>query len=226
MSFAVNTGVTISYQPSLSKLNYERTLINNHILTLLDKKTELSSKKSKAYSGKSIKINYNSKSSNLTWDIIKEYNNNSSNSPIQLYNTSTGKEILEGNQDDSSISGDIIFRDDDDGSILQANLLRGTYAFKDMNGNTVNLEDSDIFTLSAYTDKELASILSGIEAEENRIEQQEQEYELRLNKIETDISYLEKTIQSVEKRNENDNSKAEKTAVSEKGEKRSHKENC
>ncbi|UKI41771.1 MAG: hypothetical protein L6V95_01615 [Candidatus Melainabacteria bacterium] len=61
-----------------------------------------------------------------------------------------------------------------------------------MNGNTVNLEDSDIFTLSAYTDKELASILSGIEAEENRIEQQEQEYELRLNKIETDISYLEK----------------------------------
>ncbi len=206
MSFAVNTGVTISYQTSLSKLNYERTLINNHILTLLDKKTELSSKKSKAYSGKSIKINNNSKSSNLTWDIIKEYNNNSSNSPIQLYNTSTGKEILEGNQDDSSISGDIIFRDDDDGSILQANLLRGTYAFKDMNGNTVNLEDSDIFTLSAYTDKELASILSGIEAEENRIEQQEQEYELRLNKIETDISYLEKTIQSVEKRNENDKS--------------------
>ncbi len=206
MSFAVNTGVTISYQISLSKLNYERTLINNHILTLLDKKTELSSKKSKAYSGKSIKINNNSKSSNLTWDIIKEYNNNSSNSPIQLYNTSTGKEILEGNQDDSSISGDIIFRDDDDGSILQANLLRGTYAFKDMNGNTVNLEDSDIFTLSAYTDKELASILSGIEAEENRIEQQEQEYELRLNKIETDISYLEKTIQSVEKRNENDKS--------------------
>ncbi len=206
MSFAVNTGVTISYQTSLSKLNYERTLINNHILTLLDKKTELSSKKSKAYSGKSIKINNNSKSSNLTWDTIKEYNNNSSNSPIQLYNTSTGKEILEGNQDDSSISGDIIFRDDDDGSILQANLLRGTYAFKDMNGNTVNLEDSDIFTLSAYTDKELASILSGIEAEENRIEQQEQEYELRLNKIETDISYLEKTIQSVEKRNENDKS--------------------
>ena len=206
MSFAVNTGVTISYQTSLSKLNYERTLINNHILTLLDKKTELSSKKSKAYSGKSIKINNNSKSSNLTWDIIKEYNNNSSNSPIQLYNTSTGKEILEGNKDDSSISGDIIFRDDDDGSILQANLLRGTYAFKDMNGNTVNLEDSDIFTLSAYTDKELASILSGIEAEENRIEQQEQEYELRLNKIETDISYLEKTIQSVEKRNENDKS--------------------
>lgn len=206
MSFAVNTGVTISYQTSLSKLNYERTLINNHILTLLDKKTELSSKKSKAYSGKSIKINNNSKSSNLTWDIIKEYNNNSSNSPIQLYNTSTGKKILEGNQDDSSISGDIIFRDDDDGSILQANLLRGTYAFKDMNGNTVNLEDSDIFTLSAYTDKELASILSGIEAEENRIEQQEQEYELRLNKIETDISYLEKTIQSVEKRNENDKS--------------------
>lgn len=206
MSFAVNTGVTISYQISLSKLNYERTLINNHILTLLDKKTELSSKKSKAYSGKSIKINNNSKSSNLTWDTIKEYNNNSSNSPIQLYNTSTGKEILEGNQDDSSISGDIIFRDDDDGSILQANLLRGTYAFKDMNGNTVNLEDSDIFTLSAYTDKELASILSGIEAEENRIEQQEQEYELRLNKIETDISYLEKTIQSVEKRNENDKS--------------------
>lgn len=206
MSFAVNTGVTISYQTSLSKLNYERTLINNHILTLLDKKTELSSKKNKAYSGKSIKINNNSKSSNLTWDTIKEYNNNSSNSPIQLYNTSTGKEILEGNQDDSSISGDIIFRDDDDGSILQANLLRGTYAFKDMNGNTVNLEDSDIFTLSAYTDKELASILSGIEAEENRIEQQEQEYELRLNKIETDISYLEKTIQSVEKRNENDKS--------------------
>lgn len=206
MSFAVNTGVTISYQTSLSKLNYERTLINNHILTLLDKKTELSSKKSKAYSGKSIKINNNSKSSNLTWDTIKEYNNNSSNSPIQLYNTSTGKEILEGNQDDSSISGDIIFRDDDDGSILQANLLRGTYAFKDMNGNTVNLEDSDIFTLSAYTDKELASILSGIEAEENRIEQQEQEYELRLNKIETDISYLEKTIQSIEKRNENDKS--------------------
>lgn len=206
MSFAVNTGVTISYQTSLSKLNYERTLINNHILTLLDKKTELSSKKSKAYSGKSIKINNNSKSSNLTWDTIKEYNNNSSNSPIQLYNTSTGKEILEGNQDDSSISGDIIFRDDDDGSILQANLLRGTYAFKDMNGNTVNLEDSDIFTLSAYTDKELASIISGIEAEENRIEQQEQEYELRLNKIETDISYLEKTIQSVEKRNENDKS--------------------
>lgn len=206
MSFAVNIGVTISYQTSLSKLNYERTLINNHILTLLDKKTELSSKKSKAYSGKSIKINNNSKSSNLTWDTIKEYNNNSSNSPIQLYNTSTGKEILEGNQDDSSISGDIIFRDDDDGSILQANLLRGTYAFKDMNGNTVNLEDSDIFTLSAYTDKELASILSGIEAEENRIEQQEQEYELRLNKIETDISYLEKTIQSVEKRNENDKS--------------------
>lgn len=206
MSFAVNTCVTISYQISLSKLNYERTLINNHILTLLDKKTELSSKKSKAYSGKSIKINNNSKSSNLTWDTIKEYNNNSSNSPIQLYNTSTGKEILEGNQDDSSISGDIIFRDDDDGSILQANLLRGTYAFKDMNGNTVNLEDSDIFTLSAYTDKELASILSGIEAEENRIEQQEQEYELRLNKIETDISYLEKTIQSVEKRNENDKS--------------------
>lgn len=206
MSFAVNTGVTISYQTSLSKLNYERTLINNHILTLLGKKTELSSKKSKAYSGKSIKINNNSKSSNLTWDTIKEYNNNSSNSPIQLYNTSTGKEILEGNQDDSSISGDIIFRDDDDGSILQANLLRGTYAFKDMNGNTVNLEDSDIFTLSAYTDKELASILSGIEAEENRIEQQEQEYELRLNKIETDISYLEKTIQSVEKRNENDKS--------------------
>lgn len=206
MSFAINTGVTISYQTSLSKLNYERTLINNHILTLLDKKTELSSKKSKAYSGKSIKINNNSKSSNLTWDTIKEYNNNSSNSPIQLYNTSTGKEILEGNQDDSSISGDIIFRDDDDGSILQANLLRGTYAFKDMNGNTVNLEDSDIFTLSAYTDKELASILSGIEAEENRIEQQEQEYELRLNKIETDISYLEKTIQSVEKRNENDKS--------------------
>ena len=206
MSFAVNTGVTISYQTSLSKLNYERTLINNHILTLLDKKTELSSKKSKAYSGKSIKINNNSKSSNLTWDTIKEYNNNSSNSPIQLYNTSTGKEILEGNQDDSSISGDIIFRDDDDGSILQANLLRGTYAFKDMNGNTVNLEDSDIFTLSAYTDKELASILSGIAAEENRIEQQEQEYELRLNKIETDISYLEKTIQSVEKRNENDKS--------------------
>lgn len=206
MSFAVNTGVTISYQTSLSKLNYERTLINNHILTLLDKKTELSSKKSKAYSGKSIKINNNSKSSNLTWDTIKEYNNNSSNSPIQLYNTSTGKEILEGNQDDSSISGDIIFRDDDDGSILQANLLRGTYAFKDMNGNTVNLEDSDIFTLSAYTDKELASILSGIEAEENRIEQQEQEYELRLNKIETDISYLEKTIQSMEKRNENDKS--------------------
>lgn len=206
MSFAVNTGVTISYQTSLSKLNYERTLINNHILTLLDKKTELSSKKSKAYSGKSIKINNNNKSSNLTWDTIKEYNNNSSNSPIQLYNTSTGKEILEGNQDDSSISGDIIFRDDDDGSILQANLLRGTYAFKDMNGNTVNLEDSDIFTLSAYTDKELASILSGIEAEENRIEQQEQEYELRLNKIETDISYLEKTIQSVEKRNENDKS--------------------
>ena len=204
MSFAVNTGVTISYQTSLSKLNYERTLINNHILTLLDKKTELSSKKSKAYSGKSIKINNNN--SNLTWDTIKEYNNNSSNSPIQLYNTSTGKEILEGNQDDSSISGDIIFRDDDDGSILQANLLRGTYAFKDMNGNTVNLEDSDIFTLSAYTDKELASILSGIEAEENRIEQQEQEYELRLNKIETDISYLEKTIQSVEKRNENDKS--------------------
>ena len=197
MSFAVNTGVTISYQTSLSKLNYERTLINNHILTLLDKKTELSSKKSKAYSGKSIKINNNSKSSNLTWDTIKEYNNNSSNSPIQLYNTSTGKEILEGNQDDSSISGDIIFRDDDDGSILQANLLRGTYAFKDMNGNTVNLEDSDIFTLSAYTDKELASILSGIEAEENRIEQQEQEYELRLNKIETDISYLEKTIQII-----------------------------
>ena len=206
MSFAVNTGVTISYQTSLSKLNYERTLINNHILTLLDKKTELSSKKSKAYSGKSIKINNNSKSSNLTWDTIKEYNNNSSNSPIQLYNTSTGKEILEGNQDDSSISGDIIFRDDDDGSILQANLLRGTYAFKDMNGNTVNLEDSDIFTLSAYTDKELASILSGIEAEENRIEQQEQEYELRLNKIETDISYLEKTIQKVKKRNENDKS--------------------
>lgn len=172
----------------------------------MDQKTELSSKKSKAYSGKSIKINNNGKSSNLTWEAIKEYNNNSSNSPIQLYNTSTGKEILEGKQDDSSVSGDIIFRDDDDGSVLQANLLRGTYAFKDMNGNTVNLEDSDIFTLAAYSDKELATILSEIEAKEDRIEQQEQEYELRLNDIETNISYLEKTIQSVEKQNDNDKS--------------------
>lgn len=206
MSIVVNTGILISYQTTLSKLNYERTQINNHILTLMDQKTELSSKKSKAYSGKSIKINNNGKSSNLTWEAIKEYNNNSSNSPIQLYNTSTGKEILEGKQDDSSVSGDIIFRDDDDGSVLQANLLRGTYAFKDMNGNTVNLEDSDIFTLAAYSDKELATILSEIEAKEDRIEQQEQEYELRLNDIETNISYLEKTIQSVEKQNDNDKS--------------------
>lgn len=206
MSIVVNTGILISYQTTLSKLNYERTQINNHILTLMDQKTELSSKKSKAYSGKSIKINNNGKSSNLTWEAIKEYNNNSSNSPIQLYNTSTGKEILEGKQDDSSVSGDIIFRDDDDGSVLQANLLRGTYAFKDMNGNTVNLEDSDIFTLAAYSDKELATILSEIEAKEDRVEQQEQEYELRLNDIETNISYLEKTIQSVEKQNDNDKS--------------------
>lgn len=206
MSIAVNTGILISYQTTLSKLNYERNQINNHILTLMEQKTELSNKKSQAYSGKSIKINNNGKSSNLTWSAIKEYNNNSSNSPIQLYNTATGEEILEGNQDNSSIAGDIIFRDDDDGSILQANLLRGTYAFKDMNGNTINLEDTDIFTLTAYSDKELASILTDIEAKEDKIEQQEQEYELRLNDIETNISYLEKTIQSVEKQNENDKS--------------------
>lgn len=206
MSIAVNTGILISYQTTLSKLNYERNQINNQILTLMEQKTELSNKKSQAYSGKSIKINNNGTSSNLTWAAIKEYNNNSSNSPIQLYNTATGEEILEGNQDSSSIAGDIIFRDDDDGSVLQANLLRGTYAFKDMNGNTINLEDTDIFTLAAYSDKELASILTDIEAKEDKIEQQEQEYELRLNDIETNISYLEKTIQSVEKQNENDKS--------------------
>lgn len=206
MSFAVNTGTQIYYQTALSKLNYERTQINNHILTLLEKRTELSSRKNQAYSGKSIKINLNGKSVNLTWETLKEYNNNSSNSPIQLFNTATGEEILEGNQESSSIAGDIIFSDDDDGAVLQANLIRGTYAFKDMNGNTINLEDSGVFTLSAYTDKELAAILSDIEAEENRIEQQEQEYELRLNEIETDLSYIEKTIQSIEKQNENDKS--------------------
>ena len=206
MGIAINTGTLIYYQTSFSKLNYERTLINNHILELLEQRTELSNQKSKAYSGKSIKINNNSKCSNLTWEAIKEYNNNSSNSPIQLYNTATGKEILEGNQEESSISGDYIFRDDEDGSVLQANLLRGTYAFKDMNGATINLEDTELFTLSAYSEKELAEVLAEIEAKENRIEQQEQEYELRLNDIETNLSYIEKTIQSIEKQNDNDKS--------------------
>ncbi len=206
MSYAVNTGTIVYYQTSLSKLNYERNIINNQILTLLDKKTELSSKKSQAYSSKSIKINNNEKSVNLTWESLKEYNNNSSNSPIQLYNTATGEEILEGNQENSSIAGDIIFQDDDNGSVLQANLIRGTYAFKDMNGDTINLEDSDIFSLSAYSDSELAAILYEIEAEEDRIEQQEQKYELRINEIETDLSYMEKTIQTIEKQQENDKS--------------------
>ena len=41
MSYAVNTGTIVYYQTSLSKLNYERNIINNQILTLLDKKTEL-----------------------------------------------------------------------------------------------------------------------------------------------------------------------------------------
>lgn len=206
MGYAIKTGTIIYYQTSLSKLNYERQIISHQILTLTDRKSELSKKKSQAYSGKSIKINNNGKSANLTWEALKEYNNNSSNSPIQLYNTATGKEILEGNQENSSIAGDIIFRDDDDGSVLQANLIRGTYAFKDLNGNTINLEDSDIFTLSAYTERELAAILTEIEAEENKIEQQEQEYELRLNEIDTDISYMEKQIQSLEKQQENDKS--------------------
>ena len=64
MGFAVNTGTLVYYQTYLSKLNFERNQINNQMLTLIEQKTELSEKKSKAYSGKSIKINNNGTSSN------------------------------------------------------------------------------------------------------------------------------------------------------------------
>ena len=206
MSFAVNTGTLVYYQTRLSKSNFERTELNNQILKLLEKKTELSEQRSRAYSGKNIKINNGGTYSSLTWETLKNYNNNSSNSPLQLYNVSTGEEILEGNQDSSSIAGDIIFKDDDDGSVLQANLLRGTYALRDMDGNVVNIESSDIFSTSYYSDSELSAILAKIDTEESRIEEQEQEYELRLNDLDNDISYLEKHIQSIEKQQDNDKS--------------------
>lgn len=206
MSFAVNTGTLVYYQTRLSKSNFERTEINNQILKLLEKKTELSEQRSRAYSGKNIKINNGGTSSSLTWETLKNYNNNSSNSPLQLYNVATGEEILEGNQDSSSVSGDFIFKDDNDGSVLQTNLLRGVYALKDMDGNVVNIESSDIFSTSYYSDSELSAILAKIDTEESRIEEQEQEYELRLNDLDNDISYLEKHIQSIEKQQENDKS--------------------
>jgi len=206
VSYAVNTGTIVYYQTRLSKSNFERTEINNQILKLLEKKTELSEQRSRAYSGKNIKINNGGTSSSLTWETLKNYNNNSSNSPLQLYNVATGEDILEGNQDSSSVAGDLIFKDDNDGSILQTNLLRGVYALKDMDGNVVNIESSDIFSTSYYSDSELSAILAKIETEESRIEEQEQEYELRLNDLDNDISYLEKHIQSIEKQQENDKS--------------------